>query len=196
MRTNINLSSQPFANRRLFWLIWAAVCLATLIALLRISSEKSLVIAEANGLEQDVRIRQLQLAKIKEERQRTEQQTKVVVLTHTDKLQLAAARQLIQSKSFSWNKLVSDIERFVPNNTRIESLNLEELFSQEEGVAANIEIRAFGKDTAQLPDMMTRLTESGGLFTVGKTNQDQMDQSGDVPFSIFVTYRPFRGMTQ
>lgn len=196
MRTSVNLSKRPFSNRRLFWIIIGSAALITAWFAFWITSEKSVATAKADRLAQLVRDKDEELSKLKQKREQDEKLSVQVVLSRQDTIELAAARRLISSKAFSWNRLISDIERFVPNDTRIANLKLSDVYNAGQGLTAAVEIKAVGKSAEQLTEMMTKLNESGGLFTLGKTGQDQMDENNEIPFTINVIYRPHGGDLQ
>lgn len=196
MRTTVNLSKRPFSNRRLFWVITGFVALVTAWFAFWITAEKSLVTARADRLAQIIRDKDQQIAALNQKRQDDEKEAMQVVLTRQDTIELAAARRLMNSKAFSWNRLLGDLERFIPNNTRIIDLKLSEVSSTGQSVAASVEIKAIGKSVDQLTEMMTKLNESGGLFVIGKTGQDQADERNEIPFTVNVIYRPSGGDIQ
>jgi hypothetical protein len=196
MRTNVNLSKRPFSNRRLFWIIIGSAALVTAWFAFWINAEKSLITAKADRLTQQVRFKDEELVTLKEKRREAEQISRETVLTQQDSIELAAARRLINNKAFAWNRLIGDIEKYVPNRTRIANLKLSEVFNAGQGMSAMVEIKAIGENADQLTEMMTRLNESGGLFTIGKTGQDQADENNEIPFTITVIYRPQGGDLQ
>jgi len=196
MRTIVNLSKRPFSNRRLFWIIIGSAALVTAWFAFWITAEKSLVTARADRITQLVRDKDEQISELKQKQQQEEKDAKQIVLSQEQMFELAAARRLIGSKAFSWNRLISDLEKFVPNNTRIADLKFSEVYNAGQGVAASVEIKAVGKSADQLTEMMTKLNESGGLFIIGKTGQDQMDERNEIPFTINVIYRPQGGDLQ
>lgn len=196
MRTNVNLSKRPFSNRRLFWIIIGSAALITAWFAFWISAEKSLVTARADRLAQQVIDKDEELTKLKEKYRAAEQESREAVISRQDSIELAAARRLINNKAFSWNRLIGDIEKYVPNKTRIANLKLSEVYNVGQGMSALVEVKAIGASSDQLTEMMTRLNESGGLFTIGKTGQDQVDENNEIPFTITVIYRPQGGDLQ
>ena len=129
---------------------------------------------------------------IREQQRQKEQQQKVFI-SEEQKLQLASARQLIQRKSFSWNRMISDLEGYVPKNTRIMSIKVDEIANVGEGVEARVEVKAIGTTAAEMTEMMANLEKSGGLFAVGNTGQETMTENGETPFTLALTYNPARG---
>ncbi len=196
MRINVNLSNRPFTNHRLLWISLAAIVLISLWLTLSVSGQKSLTIARADQQEQMVKGGEEELVRLKKEIAERQQATEQVNINPQDAFQLAAARRLLGLKSFSWNRLLTDIEGYVPEQARITSIKVGEMLADGSALAARVEIKALGKTAAQLTDMMSKLDQSKGLFLLGETGQEQPTDEGEVPFTINVIYRPARGEAQ
>ncbi len=111
--------------------------------------------------------------------------------------QLAGARTLIGQKSFSWNRLLGDLERFVPKQARITGVRVTEIVDLGDGVSANIELKAAGKGYSEMNEMMSRIEESSGLFKIaGTAVQNTIDETGETPFTLNLIYSPARGGAQ
>lgn len=193
MRTYLNLSSRPFTNHRIYWFAVVSVFLISLWLLLWISAEKNYVSAQADRInrrisEQEELVRQTEL-----ERQSRSQSQQQVVLDDQQRMQLAAARQLISTKAFSWNRLIGDIEMYIPKDARILSIKVDEVTSGQQSGSATVEVKALGKTAAQMTEMMQALEKSGGLFVISQSGQDAAAETGEVPFSLNLIYSPSRG---
>jgi hypothetical protein len=196
MRTYVNLAQRPFTNRRLVWLIVIAVILLSLWWLLWIGTQRSVVSAQIRQREIQIESQDAiakEAARKEEERKRRSQQ---VVLPERDALQLAAARQLIAQKKFSWNRLVTDIENYLPKKARILSIRISEVYDVGEGVRGTIEVKGAGATSAEMTEMMTSLEKSGGVFQIEQASQEATSDNGEVPFSLRLIYTPSRGETQ
>jgi Tfp pilus assembly protein PilN len=196
MRTRVNLSSRPFTNHRLFWIALGAVALLGFGLTLSVEGQKNQLIARADQVESQVKSAEAEIERLTREIEKRRSEVKPVALKPEEAYELAAARQLIDLKSFSWNRLLSDIEGYVPDKARITSIRVSEIFGDERGLAAAVEIKAAGMSSNELPEMMTRLAASNSLFEIGKTGQDAPSEDGGVPFTIEVIYRPARGGVQ
>lgn len=173
-----------------------AVYFTSLWMFLWIASEKDRVIAKEIEVKQRIEGQKQAEAEAKlEQERRNRAQTKTVV-TEQQALELGAARQLIQRKGFSWNRMIGDIEGYVPKHTRIMSIKVEGIVSDSEQVMARVQIKAIGTTTGEMTEMMMSLDKSGGLFTVGETGQEAATESGETPFTLNLTYRPSRGDAQ
>ncbi|HWP44680.1 MAG TPA: hypothetical protein VNO14_15640 [Blastocatellia bacterium] len=161
-----------------------------------IAGETTRVSTLALQVETQIKRNQDEVERIKKEEEKRRQEELAAVMTQEDSFQLAAARRLIERKTLSWNKLLSDIEGYVPEKARVTSIKVNEILEANESAAAAIEIKAVGETPAQMTEMMSRLTDSKGLFALGKSTQEQITESNEVPFTIYVTYRPTRGGAQ
>jgi Tfp pilus assembly protein PilN len=131
----------------------------------------------------------------REEEERRKQEAKIF-LTDQDTYHLAAARQLIIHKSFGWDKLVGDLERFVPHSARIVTIKVNGIARSENGVTASLELSALGRSPADLTEMMAAFEKSDGLFEVGDANQGELTDTGETPFAIDLQYHQRGGGDQ
>src|SRR4030095_5190355 len=79
-----------------------------------------------------------------EEEQRRKQLQQKTVLTEQQATQLASARQLINKKMFSWNRMISDIEEYVPKKARIMSIRVDEIGGAGQEGVATIRVKTLG----------------------------------------------------
>ena len=154
------------------------------------SSEKSRVIAKQNDVLMQIANNRAAADKANEDAEKRKREQQKVVISEQQAMQLASARQLIQRKMFSWNRMVSDIEEYVPKNTRILSIKVQEISKNSDEVTARIQVKALGTTTDELTTMMTNLEKSSGLFVVGDTGQDPTTENGETPFTLDLTYKP------
>ncbi|HSE96785.1 MAG TPA: hypothetical protein VLD57_00855 [Blastocatellia bacterium] len=191
MQISVNLSRRPFSNRRFLWIGLGIVFLSSLWIFLWIAAETARVSARADQVDLQIKLNKDQVEKIRQEEEKKKREAQLAVMSEQDAFQLAAARRLLERKSFSWNRLISDIEDYVPKEARIMSIKVNEVLDTNESVAASVEIKAIGKTAAQMTEMMSKLNESRGLFSLGQSSQEQITEVNEVPFTINVTYRPF-----
>lgn len=196
MRTRLNLSTRPFTNHRLFWIVLVAVYFTSLWLTLWVVGEKTSVIARADELQRRIESQKQLVKDATDELERRKKTEVRVVITEQQQIELAAARQLIGRKVFSWNRMISDLEEYVPKNTRIVSIKVEEIANTAEEAMAGIQVKAVGTTAAEMTEMMLNLEKSGGLFAVGETGQDAVAENGETPFTLNLTYRPRRGDSQ
>lgn len=164
--------------------------LTSLWLALWIAAETTRVSARADQIDFQIKRNEDEVIRIKEEEEKRKRDLQMAVMSEQDTFQLAAARQLIERKALSWNRLISDIESYVPQDVRIMSIKVNEILESTDGAAAAIEIKAIGKTPAQMTEMMAKLNDSKGLFTLGQSTQEQITDANEVPFTINATYSP------
>jgi hypothetical protein len=196
MRTLVNLSSRPFTNHRIFLIVLFVIYLTGLWSFLWMAAEKNRVIARADNVKQRIEGQKKLAEDAKVEQERRKSEAKKIVITEQQTTELAAARQLIQRKVFSWNKMIGDIEEYVPKNTRIMSIKVDEIINTSEDALARVQVKAIGTTPAELTEMMANLEKSGGLFTVREPGQEATTETGETPFTLNLIYRPSRGGAQ
>jgi hypothetical protein len=196
MRTTLNLSGRPFANHRLLYIAVAAVLLISLWLYLWTVSERGLVTAKANSTAVRVRDAQDRLDKARldnEQAAKTQQQPSV---SDTDRLELAAARQLLERHAFSFNHVMADIEHYVPKQARLIGLKIEKIAPLGQPITANVEVKAVGQTAAQMTEMMERVEKSGGRFAIRQSTQEASQDTTEVPFTLMLIYNPAGGEAQ
>ncbi|HEY3136602.1 MAG TPA: hypothetical protein VGL29_11300 [Blastocatellia bacterium] len=196
MRTLVNLSSRPFTNHRIFLIVLFVIYLTGLWSFLWMAAEKNRVIARADNVKERIESQKKLAEDAKVEQERRKSEAKKIVITEQQTTELAAARQLIQRKVFSWNKMIGDIEEYVPKNTRIMSIKVDEIINTSEDALARVQVKAIGTTPAELTEMMANLEKSGGLFTVREPGQEATTETGETPFTLNLIYRPSRGGAQ
>jgi hypothetical protein len=189
MRTTLNLSSRPFANHRLFWIAAAAMLIVSLWAGLWLSAEKDAAAqstAKLEGLIKSSKEEFERLVLLEEEQRKAEQSA---ALTPQESTELAAARVIVLQKSFSIDRVLSDLEPYVPPDTRLMGVKVDSVGVMPDRSAV-VAVSALGKTAEQLTVMLKKLDESDGVFVTGDASQGQQTETGEVPFSIAMTYKP------
>jgi Tfp pilus assembly protein PilN len=197
MRQNrINLSSRPFTNRRLFWLGILCMSALSIVSGFWMSRARANALLRISILEAQMSSRKAEVDRLKKEDEEKQQQEAKIFLSEQDSYHLAAARQLIMRRSFAWDKLVGDLERFVPKNARLVAIKISGITKDDSGVTASLELSALGKSPAEMTEMMTQFGKSEGLFEVGDAQQGEVTDTGETPFSLGLQYHPRRGGDQ
>jgi len=196
MRTTLNLSSRPFTNHRVLWIGIAAVFFLSLWLLLSITSEISLVSAKADRVRVQISDLQVQVEQARLEKERRSREQQQPEVKEQDRFELASARNLIERKKFSWNRMMSDVERYIPKEARVFGLKVQEVAIPGQSAEAQVEIKVLGRSPSQMTQMMEDLEKSGGLFMVRQSSQDAPSEGGEVSFTLNLVYSPSRGAAQ
>lgn len=158
-------------------------------------TEQSLVSAKADQIKVRIEGQQALADAARAERERKEREQVKIVINEQEALELASARRLILEKSFSWNRMISELEQLVPQEARISSIKVVGI-SEVQGVTANVQVKAVGSTAAQMTAMMTNIAKSGGLFAVLQADQEALTETGETPFTLELAYNQARGDAQ
>jgi hypothetical protein len=184
MRFQVNLSRQPFYNRRLFWLGFLIVLTITGLfgawTLRQIDQsadkEKSL---QAKITEQNQRLKEAKAKPVMGQQALSEDQI----------IQIEAAAFLIKRRSFSWTKMLEEFERSLPSTVRISSINYKT--AEEKGIDSNLQfsVRVISKTPEDVTKMIAKMDQQP-TFRIVPISQTNQDQSGDVSFDLELVYVP------
>jgi len=188
MRPLVNLSNQPFRNRRLFWLailllfvVPAYFGLGAIGDLARRQSEIDALDAEIQKLEDVVKA--------------SDKSASANVTISADRnLQLVAASELIARRAFSWSQLLDDIERNLPGGVRVLRVAVAQIQPNERGAAgvenesaATLIMTVIGKNGADVTTMINKFQESR-RFRVSPVSAKPVEGTEEIEFELKVEY--------
>lgn len=188
MKPLLNLASEPFRNRRLFWLLITGLIFATALFGLNTLSQKSQLQMQANLLEPQVKKLE---EKVKSEIIEFEGST----LSSTQNIALIAADDLIVRKSFSWSQLLNDLERHIPHSVRVTRIAVDKVGkkggnknsdSSDRPVLLSFEV--VGKQATDVTQMIADLNHSA-RFSASPVSQKAIEETNEVMFQLEVEYR-------
>jgi len=190
MRPLVNLSSQPFRNRRLFWL--AILLLFAVPSYFGLDFIDTLAQREINIkiLDDEVQILQSGLKKVEKPAGAN------VTITADKNRQLVAASELVARRAFSWSQLLNDIERNLPGGVRVLRVEVTQIQPDERdgaiggaGNAATLSMTVIGKSGGEVTTMINKFHESG-RFKVFPLSSKKVEGVEDVEFALRVEYFP------
>jgi Tfp pilus assembly protein PilN len=188
MRLLVNLSSRPFRNRRLFWLVIlllfivpAYFGLGAVGDLARRQGEIDALDAEIQGLQGGIKP--------------TGKSAPASVTISADRnLQLLAASELIARRAFSWSQLLDDIERNLPAGVRVLRVGVAQIQPNERDAArvenesaATLNMNVIGKSGADVTTMINKFHESR-RFRVFPVSQKPVEGTEEIEFDLKVEY--------
>jgi len=190
MKPLVNLSSQPFRNRRLFWL--AILLLFVVPSYLGLQAIHTL--AERNGA---IAGREAEVKKLQADLNKIQKPANPNVTISTDRnRQLVAASELVARRAFSWSHLLNDIERNLPVGVRVLRVAVAQIQPGErDGAiggnenAATLGMTVIGKSNSDVTTMINKFHESG-RFKVSPLSQKAIEGTEDVEFELKVEYFP------
>lgn len=189
MTSNLNLASKPFTNRLLPWLLTAVVLFVSVIGLLGVVHYT----LQANRESEAIRVEINNLRT--QEKGLLDDAKKVKALMTRDQLQaLEAAHQLVDRKTFSWSRLLADLEAALPGNVRVSRIAVRAIGMQGDQTVADLELTVFAK-SANVVTAMIRDMDRTGIFQADLRVQNLQKGRGEsgTEYDLAVVYRPRAG---
>ena len=186
MNANLNLASKPFNNRALPWILTVVILFVSLLGLIVVfqltsnaKRETQAITAEVNRMKQE---EQGLLGKAEEVKQS---------LTPQQQQTLLAAHRLVDRRSFSWSRLLADLEAALPDNVRVSRIGVREVSSQGGQTVADLELVLFSKGYDSIDGMIADMDRQG-VFHANLVSQNLQKGRGEVgtEFELTVVYRP------
>jgi hypothetical protein len=196
MKPLTNLASEPFRNRRLFWL--------AIIAIFFIPSYLGLrAIENMTWLEVEISRRTAAVKDLEGQLKKVEKPAQSNVAISTDQnRELVAASELIARRAFSWSQLLNDIERTLPPSVRVLRVAVTQIQPPERDgiiganeIAANLTLDVVGKGGQDVTAMINKMLETG-RFKVFPLTKKPIEGTEEVEFSLRVDYFPPRSASQ
>ena len=194
MRIDLNLARDPFRNRSLFWLAMGAAYLVAFTVLIAVVARAARVGGESEALrdqrakqEKSIKDLEAQLGAIAEAQGQA-------VFSDTDRQALDDARELLNARSFSWSRLLNDLEPYVPAQAKLTSINITNLSGEGPDRVATLTIAGRGKDFGQMGLFIANLDRSGGRFRAEPVENGPDEMTQEFTFTIAVRYQPTAGV--
>jgi Tfp pilus assembly protein PilN len=182
----LNLSSKPFRNSTIPWLLSAAILLISIISFVflyarwgNISSEAQLVKTSSQQIEDELKTYQ-------EKEQQVRQQ-----LTPQQQQVLLAAHKLVIMKQFSWSRLFSDLENVLPGGISVSVVNVDDVVLRNGRTEAELQLGVLSRSYQSVVGMIDNMNSSG-IFRAEMRGQDlQRSESGDYSeYTLHLVYTP------
>jgi Tfp pilus assembly protein PilN len=189
VNVNLNLASKPFNNRVLPWVLTVAILFVSLVGLIFVfkfnssaRNEAQLVQAEVNTLKQGEQALLNNAEAVKKS------------LTAEQQQSLVAAHQLIDRKSFSWSRLLADLEASLPDSVRVSRIAVRGVTTQGNQTVADLDLAVFSKTSTTVLDMINAMDREG-IFHADLKAQNLQKGRGEIgtEYDLEVVYRPRAG---
>jgi type IV pilus assembly protein PilN len=187
MRLNINLASQPYEDARQFWMRWGTgLAVASIVTL-------ALLAVTISGW-RSARFDHSKIAQLKSDigqRDMKRQEAETFLNqpeNRTTRDQSQFLNQLIERKSFSWTRVLEDLERVMPPRVHLVSIHPE----MDEDNQLTLKMAVAGDSRDRALELARRMEESRrftSTYIEGETSQ--VSNSGDpFHFNIRAIYVP------
>lgn len=189
MITRLNLSSKPFRNRNLPYilalLLLAVTAIGTIFAFARVSD---------NNAKMELSRRQIsewqdEVKRLNGEGQKVQQE-----LSPDQKALLTAAHKLVANKTFGWSRLFADLEAILPGSVSASRIAVQNVYQDGDRIKAELEFAVLSRDYPAVMDMIQKMNNSG-IFQAELRGQD-LQKNERVTFTEYtlrLVYTPAYG---
>ncbi len=185
MNNSLNLASRPFSNRIVPWALTVIILFVSLIGLLIVVQLTTSARTEANNV-------QGQITQLKQREQALLEASKQVQQSFTPEQQqaLPAAHELVDRKSFSWSRLLADLEASLPANVKVSRIAVRDVTRAGGQTVAQLDLAVFAANPSTISDMMTAWQQDG-VFFAELRNQNLQKGRGEAgtEYELAVVYR-------
>ncbi len=187
MRLDINLATQPYEDARQFWIRWGTAL--TIISAITIALLAITVLGWSSARHDHAKIAQLK-AEIAQ-RDRTRQQAENFLNQPTNRStrdQSQFLNELIERKSFSWTRVLEDLEKVMPARVHLVSIHPE--LDDDNQLSLKMSIAGDSRDRAI---ELARRMEDSRRFTQTyiESESTENSSSGDpIQFILHAIYVP------
>ena len=189
MVNQLNLSSRPFRNSTLPWLISVLLRVLSFIGAVFVLSnwrqvrvEASVVRDGINKLEPQIRKLDSEIKSIKESI--APEQRRLLVAAHT----------LVARKRFSWSRLFVDLENVLPRAVSVSHISVRDVYQDRDRTVAELEFAVLSRDYQAVLEMINSMNNSS-VFQAALRGQDlQRDKGNLTEYTIQLRYSPSYGI--
>jgi hypothetical protein len=193
MKPLVNFATDPFRNRRLFWVTVFLMFSITTILGQQVIRQRAEREGEIRSLESVVRQLEGRLGKPSP----TPASGSGSALIQPDQnTELYAASEMIARKSFSWSSLLDEIERVLPPGVRVLRIAVTTVLPEEKDgsiggpeSAATLNLEVIAKSNQDVVKLIN-LLHGLGRFRVSPLSQKPVEGTGEIEFSLKVEYFP------
>jgi len=152
----LNLSSRPFRNRTLPYLI-ALLFLAFAVsgAVLSFASLSNTT-AENELAKSDIERMKTEVQALNGKGELVQQQ-----LTPEQQSLLIAAHKLVANKSFGWSRLFADLESLLPGGVSVSRISVQNIYKDSDRTRADLEFGVLSRDYGSVMQMIDSMNNSG-----------------------------------
>jgi Tfp pilus assembly protein PilN len=190
--TKLNLSSKPFRNRNLPYILALLLLAVAAVGLI-------FAVARLNGNNADIELANAQITSMKAEVEGLNAEGKKVEqeLTPEDKALLIASHKLVNNKKFGWSRLFADLEDVLPGSVSASRIAVENVFQDGDRIKAELEFSVLSRDYPAVMDMIQRMNNSG-IFQAELRGQDlqKNERITYTEYTLRLIYSPAYGYSQ
>lgn len=185
MNNSLNLASRPFSNRIVPWALTVIILFVSLIGLL-------IVVQLTTTTRREAALVEGQITQLKQREHNLLDAAKQVQQSFTPEQQqgLPAAHELVDRKSFSWSRLLADLETALPSNVKVSRIAVRDVTREGGQTIAQLDLGVFAKNPTAVSEMISAMHQQG-IFQAEIRNQTLQKGRGEqgTEYELAVTYR-------
>jgi len=185
VNNSLNLASRPFSNRIVPWALTVIILFVSFIGLL-------IVVQLTTTSRREAALVQGQITQLKQREQVLMEAANQVRQSFTPEQQQAipAAHALIDRKSFSWSRLLTDLESSLPANVKVSRIAVREVSRQADQTIAQLDLAVFAKNPSAIDEMIRTMHQEGVFFAeIRSQNLQKGRGEAGTEYELAVTYR-------
>ena len=188
----INLSSRPFRNRTLPWILSAVLLAVSVFGAFFIFVEYQKVSSQTKAVKDEIAKIEPQINQLKKQGEEIKQS-----LTPEQQNLLRSSHSLVARKRFSWSRLFADLENVLPRDVSVSHIGVRDVIDQGGGrMLAELDFSVMSKDYQSVINMINEMSNSGVFQAVELRAQDlQRDKGSLTEYTMQLRYAPRAGMT-
>jgi len=191
VNNQLNLSSRPFRNRTLPWVLAAVGFAVSLLAGFFVLAEYQKVSNQTKNVKAEIGEVEPKINALKAESDKIRQS-----LTPEQQALLRSAHNLVDRRRFSWSRLFADLESVLPRDISVSHIGIRDVVDQGGGqMLAELDFSVMSKDYQSVVNMLNEMNQSGKFQSVELREQDlQRDKGNLTEYSMQLRYLPSAGV--
>lgn len=192
MIQQINLSSRPFRNRTLPWILSALLLAVSVFGAFFIFVEYQKVSSQTKAVKDEIAKIEPQINELKKQGEELKQS-----LTPEQQNILRSSHSLVARKRFSWSRLFADLESVLPRDVSVSNIGVRDVIDQGGGrMLAELDFAVLSRDYQSIVNMINEMNNSGMFLAVELRAQDlQRDKGNLTEYTMQLRYAPRAGTT-
>jgi Tfp pilus assembly protein PilN len=189
--SKLNLSSRPFRNRSLPWILAAMLLFVGVCSWLFLWTMYRENSVKTELVKSDI-------ARIEPELEAIEKRKKEVTQSLTAEQQnfLIAGHRLVANKRFVWSRLFADLESVLPSSVSVTKVSVGNVFQSQDRMAADLEFAVLSRDYQSVLDMIAAMGNSGKFQAELRQQNLQRGERGDwTEYTMALRYTPSFGVS-
>lgn len=184
----LNLSSRPYRNRSLPWVVSALLLAVSIFGAFFVFIEHQKTSSQIVGVKRETAEIEPKIKELTDESQRIRES-----LTPEQQRLLASAHNLVDRKNFSWSRLFADLESVLPRDVIVSNVAVRDVERSGDRMNAELDFAVVSRDYQSVVNMLSDMNSSG-IFAAELRGQDlQRDKGNLTEYTMRLLYSPRAG---